>query len=204
MISSPSCVNVGRIHVRGLKFSDKYSPSASFKMDLFHHSNHPSDYNLQINNRNYYWKSSKLNRPTFDLEIASSFKSLIAIDLKFVIFKFGILFAFPVDSELIREIMKSIKHPSNFIEMNDKGKMIFMMIEMILFFNFPLFCASIYSFLKYQVKIFIQTQKQNLVNLIDQIPTMKKKNQQPLYDLTLPSWADIYMHDQFFPVFRGK
>ena len=173
-------------------------------MDLFHHSNHPSDYNLQINNRNYYWKSSKLNRPTFDLEIASSFKSLIAIDLKFVIFKFGILFAFPVDSELIREIMKSIKHPSNFIEMNDKGKMIFMMIEMILFFNFPLFCASIYSFLKYQIKISIKTPKK-MVNLIDQIPTMtEKNNQQPLFNLTLPSWADIDMHDQFFLVFRGK
>ena len=71
--------------------------------------------------------------------MASSFESLIAIDLKFVIFKFGILFMFPVDSELIREIMKSIKHPSNFIVMNDKGKMIFMMIKTILFFSSPLF-----------------------------------------------------------------
>ena len=71
--------------------------------------------------------------------MASAFKSLIAIDLKFVIFKFGTLFAFPVDSELMREIMKSIKHPSNFIVMNDKGKIIFIMIKMILFFNSPLF-----------------------------------------------------------------
>ena len=120
--------------------------------------------------------------------MAISLKSLIEIDLKFVIFKLGTLFAFAFDSELIREIIKSIKHPSNFIVMNDKGKIIFIMIKMILFFNFPLFCASIYSFLKYQVKIFIQTQKQNLVNLIDQMPTMiEKKNQQPLYNLTLQS-----------------
>ena len=46
----------------------------------------------------------------------------MAIDSKFVIFKFGILFVFPVDSELIREIMKSIKHPRNFIVINDEGK----------------------------------------------------------------------------------
>ena len=71
--------------------------------------------------------------------MAISLKSLIETDLKFVIFKLGTLLAFAFDSELIREIIKSIKHPSNFIVMNDKGKMIFMMIKTILFLNSPLF-----------------------------------------------------------------
>ena len=71
--------------------------------------------------------------------MAISLKSLIETDLKFVIFKLGTLLAFAFDSEFIREIIKSIKHPSNFIVMNDKGKIIFMMIKTILFLNSPLF-----------------------------------------------------------------
>ena len=94
--------------------------------------------------------------PTFDFTMANSFKSLIAVNLKFVIFKLGILFAFPVDSELINEIMKSIKHPSSFIVINDNGKIIFMMIKTILFFNSPLFWASLYSFLKGKVGTIIK------------------------------------------------
>ena len=50
--------------------------------------------------------------------------------------------------ELIKEIIKSIKHPKSFIVINDKGKMIFIMIKTILFLNSPSFCASLYSFLK--------------------------------------------------------
>lgn len=98
-------------------------------------------------------RGKKSNEPALDFTIANSFKSLTGIPSKLVMLRLGKLFAFPVDSELINEIMKSMKHPKSFIVIKDKGKMIFMMTTTILFFIWPSFCASMYSFLKFQLEL---------------------------------------------------